>query len=426
MSWGPATFPPLMEAVVAPVSPQERSESLDILRGWAVFGIILADVDILFKITPGTDHVLNELHKVFVVDKFWPLFSFLFGLGFAMQITRAKSRGQDFLPLYRRRLLALLLFGLANALLLLHVWRGEILHRYALCGFLLLLFRKCSPRTLLLAAALCLLIPRVYDAVLAGTHLLRLGNPQTAAQAVQEEARREVKNRAWDAEYKRIAREGDYFALMKRRAQAFTRQFSSLRFYLRQLEFPFALFLIGLYAGRRQIFENLSANLPLVRRVMWWGLGLGLAGQAIWFVSEKLPNPAWPYFTQQAGSILEPFADAALSFFYATAVVLLSQHTGWRKFLAPLAAPGRMALTNYLLQSVAFAILCPRYAVGLFEQVRPAQAWGVALVIFGLELVISLWWLRRFRFGPSEWLWRALTYGKLQPMRIGHAHKEGK
>lgn len=400
------------------MAPQERIETLDILRGWAVFGIILADVDILFKITPGTDHVLNELHKLLVVDKFWPLFSFLFGLGFAMQITRAKSRGHDFLPLYRRRLLALLLLGLANALLLLQVWRGEILHRYALCGFLLLLFRKCSPRTLLLAAALCMLIPRVYDAVLAGTHLSRLGNPQTAAQAVREEARRMVESRAWDAQYDRIARQGDYFALMRQRTEGFTRNFSSFRFYLRQLEFPFALFLVGLYAGRRQIFESLPANLPLVRRVMWWGLGLGLVGQAVWFVSEKLPNPAWPYFTRQVGSLLEPFADAALSFCYAAAVVLLAQHSGWRKFLAPLAAPGRMALTNYLLQSVAFAILCPRYALGLFQQVRPAQAWGVAVVIFGFELLISLWWLARFRFGLAEWLWRTLTYGKLQPMRL--------
>ena len=403
---------------IRPVSPQERIETLDILRGWAVFGIILADVDILFKITPGTDHVLNELHNVFVVDKFWPLFSFLFGLGFAMQITRAESRGHDFVPLYRRRLLALLLFGLANALLLLHVWRGDILHRYALCGFLLLLFRRCSPRILLLAAALCLLTPRVYDAVLAGTHLLRLGNPQTAAQAVREEARREVESRAGDLEFERTGRQGDYFALMKLGAKSLAVNFSRFRFYLHQLRFPFALFLIGLYAGRRQIFENLSANLPLVRRVMWWGFGFGLVGQAVWFVSEKLPNPAWPYFTRQVGSLLEPFADAALSFAYAAAVVLLWQRSGWRKFLAPLAAPGRMAFTNYLLQSVAFAILCPRYALGLFEQVRPAQAWGVAVVIFGLELLISLWWLRWFRFGPAEWLWRTLTYGKLQPMRL--------
>jgi uncharacterized protein len=413
-----------MEAVVAPVSLQERIESLDILRGWAVFGIILADVDILFKITPGTDHVLNELHNVFVVDKFWPLFSFLFGLGFAMQITRAESRGHAFVSLYRRRLLALLLFGLANGLLLLQLWRGEILHRYALCGFLLLLFRKCSPRTLLLAAALCMLIPRVYDAVLDGRHLLRLGNPQTARQAVREKARRQVESRAYDAEFERVRRDGDYFALVKGRAHWSASQFSSFRFYLRQLQFPFALFLIGLYAGRRQIFENLPANLPLVRQVMWWGLGLGLVGQAIDFVSEKLPNPAWPYFTRQTGVILEPFADATLSFCYAAIVVLLAQHTGWRKFLAPLAAPGRMALTNYLLQSVAFAILCPRYALGLFEQVRPAQAWGVAVVIFGLQLLISWWWLRRFRFGPAEWLWRALTYGKLQPMRIQGAASE--
>ncbi len=418
MSSRPVPSPPHIEAVVAPVSPQQRIESLDILRGWAVFGIILADVDILFKITPGTDYVLNEMHKVFVVDKFWPLFSFLFGLGFAMQITRAESRGHDFLLLYRRRLMALLLFGLANGLLLLHAWRGEILHRYALLGFLLLLFRKCSNRTILLAAALCLLIPRVYDAALDGYRRLRLSNPHTVEQAVREEGQRQAESNAWDSQFERVRRQGDYFAGMKLRAEWLTVNYSSFRFFLHQLEFPFALFLVGLYTGHRRIFENLPANLPLVRGVMGWGLGLGVVGQAVWFVSEKLPNPAWPYFTRQVGSLLEPFADAALSFFYATAVVLLAQHSGWRTFLAPLAAPGRMALTNYLLQSVALAILCPRYALGLFEQLRPAQAWGVAVVIFGLQLLISLWWLGRFRFGPAEWLWRALTYGKLQPMRI--------
>ena len=402
---------------LAPVQATERIDALDILRGWAVFGIILADVDIFFKITPGTDHVLNALHNLFVVDKFWPLFSFLFGLGFAMQIARAESRGHAFVSLYRRRLLALLLFGLANGLLLLHAWRGEILVRYALCGFLLLLFRNCSPKTLLLAAALCMLTPRVYDAVLAGRHQYRLDNPQTAAQAVREEARRRAESRVWDGEFERARREGDYFALMKFRAKWWTVNFTSLRFYLHQLQFPFALFLIGLYAGRRQIFENLPANLPLVRQVMRWGLGLGLVGQAVEFVSEKLPNPAWPYFTRHAGSLLEPFADAALSFCYAAAVVLLAQHAGWRRFLSPLAAPGRMALTNYLLQSVAFAILCPVYALGLFQQVRPAPAWGIAVVIFGVQLLISVWWLPRFRFGPAEWLWRTLTYGKLQPMR---------
>lgn len=412
-----------VETPLAPVAPQERIETLDILRGFAVFGIIFADVDILFKITPGTDQVLNELHRVFIVDKFWPLFSFLFGLGFAMQITRADSRGQNLVSLYRRRLLALLLFGLANGLLLLQLWRGEILHRYALCGFLLLLFRRSSPRTLLLAAALCMLIPGVYAAVLDGRRALRLSDPQTATQAVQEEARRALASRADNAEYERIARHGDYFALMERRAYGSYRSYSSLRFYLHQLEFPFALFLVGLYAGRRQVFENLSANLPLIRQVMWWGLGLGLAGQGIWFVSEKLSNPAWPYFTRHAGSLVEPFADTALSFGYAAAVVLLVQRIPWKRVVSPMAAAGRMALTNYLLQSVALAVLCPRYALGLFEQVRPAHAWGVAVVIFGLQLLISLWWLRRFRFGPAEWLWRSAAYGQCQPMWLRRAQR---
>ena len=105
-----------------PIAAKERIEVLDVLRGFAIFGIILADVDITFfrdKTLTGVDHVLNQLHGVFVVDKFWPLFSFLFGLGFALQLLRAETRGARFLPVYLRRLFILLLFGLANLMLLL-------------------------------------------------------------------------------------------------------------------------------------------------------------------------------------------------------------------------------------------------------------------------------------------------------------------
>jgi uncharacterized protein len=403
-----------------PIAAKERIEVLDVLRGFAIFGIILADVDITFwdKTLTGVDHVLNQLHGVFVVDKFWPLFSFLFGLGFALQLLRAETRGARFLPVYLRRLFILLLFGLANLILLLHFYRGDVLHIYASLGFLLLLFRSRSPRTLLVVALVCLLLPRAQDAVATRRHDLRLANPATARFVVQEDAEEKAKWRALRQEIRQLRAQGTYRELTVRRTQQFLYWLARIENYYWWVGGIFPMFLLGLWVGRRRIFENLPAHLPFIRKVFWWGLGLGLVGQAIWFFSEEFSNPAWPYFTRQVGSLVEVFSDPALSFFYASSVILLAQREAWKKRLAPLAAVGRMALTNYLFQAVVFALILPSYGLGLYSKLTPLEAVGLALLIFATQTLLSMWWLRRFRFGPAEWLWRTLTYGKLQPMRV--------
>jgi uncharacterized protein len=108
----------------------------------------------------------------------------------------------------------------------------------------------------------------------------------------------------------------------------------------------------------------------------------------------------------------------ALCFFYAAALTLLAQRERWKIRLAPLAAVGRMALTNYLFQSLVFTTIFNSYGLGLYGKVGPALILALAVLIFTLQIPLSVWWLRRFRFGPAEWLWRTLTYGKLQPMRV--------
>lgn len=109
----------------------------------------------------------------------------------------------------------------------------------------------------------------------------------------------------------------------------------------------------------------------------------------------------------------------ALALWYASAVVLLVERPAWRRRLAPLAAAGRMALTNYLLQSLVCTTLFYSYGLGLYGRVGPAGGLLLTLAIFGGQLAFSAWWLRRFRFGPVEWLWRTLTYGRRQPLRDG-------
>ena len=107
--------------------------------------------------------------------------------------------------------------------------------------------------------------------------------------------------------------------------------------------------------------------------------------------------------------------------FYASAIVLLAQRETWKRRLAPLAAVGRMALTNYLLQTLICTSIFLGYGLGFYGTVGPAAGLVLTIVIYAFQVVFSVWWIGRFHFGPAEWLWRTLTYGKLQPMRLRRA-----
>lgn len=407
--------------VTGPVLPRERIEVIDILRGWAVFGIILADVDITHRILTPTDRAVEHLHILFVVDKFWPLFSFLFGLGFALQMLRAQARGVSFLRFFSRRLLVLLLFGVANCMLFLHLFRGDVIHIYALLGFVLLLFRHSSPRTILLAAFAFLLIPPLYDAAIEAARERRLTDPRTAPQMVAQLGQQQAERMAWRQRNRQAQSQGTYSELTTLTARNFLHWHARWDGYDWWVRGIFPMFLLGLYVGRRRILEKIPAHLPFIRKVFWWGMGLGLVSQSVRFFTENSPDPAWPLFTHLATSLFTAFGNPALSFGYASAIILLLQTERWRTQLAPLAAAGRMALSNYLFQSTFFVLFVPAYGLGLVQKVPPLAAAGVAFLIFAAELALSVWWMRRFRFGLLEWLWRTLTYGRIQPMRLAAA-----
>ena len=125
-----------------------------------------------------------------------------------------------------------------------------------------------------------------------------------------------------------------------------------------------------------------------------------------------------PFPTALLGDALTTIQPLALMLFYASAIVLLAQRAAWKKWLAPLAPVGRMALSNYLFQSLVYVTLFYRYGLGLEGTVGPALLTVLSIFIFVLQILLSRWWLTRFRFGPMEWLWRTLTYGKLQPLRV--------
>ena len=178
------------------------------------------------------------------------------------------------------------------------------------------------------------------------------------------------------------------------------------------------LFLIGLYAGRREFFPKLQTYLPFVRKALWWALALGVVGMLNRAGVFKLPELPGSYFSGFGEEGLQTIGNLGLSFFYAGALILLAQRHAWKSRLAPLAAVGRMALSNYLLQSLVCTTLFYSYGFGLFGKVRPAAGLALSVAIYSVQLPLSQWWLRHFRFGPLEWVWRSLTYGKPQTMRL--------
>jgi uncharacterized protein len=269
---------------------------------------------------------------------------------------------------------------------------------------LLLPFRARSPKTILLFAIALLLIPIALLPVQREVH------ERSFAHIVASNA----DYKALWGESLRIYSHGTFAEISLERARAVAWSLSWPISWLQIL----GLFLIGLYAGRREFFQQLQTYLPFIRKVLWWALAMGVVGMLSRAGVFKLPELLGPYLADVGGEVLETIGNLALSFFYASALILLAQRHAWKSRLAPLAAVGRMALSNYLFQSLVCTTLFYSYGLGLFGKVGPAAGLALSFAIYSVQVPLCVWWLRRFRFGPMEWVWRSMTYGKLQPMRM--------
>jgi len=393
---------------------------VDIVRGFSLFGVLLANMvwtTQWFALTSSQrtslptlelDIALNFLTYFLVDFKFYTLFAMLFGLGFAMQLSRTSNTDRSFLPVYIRRLSILFFIGIAHTFL---VWFGDILHIYAIVGFVLVLFHKLSDRAIL-RWAVCLalltsLMPVLHSIGL--TDLIALGAGDGMSTATRFSA----------------MTSGDWSDIV-RVNWSFTREEythieigfdSTLYLYLSVLW----KFLIGFVIGRRMLLQNADEHISVYRRVLPWAAVVGIAGNAYlavaaWFFDTSLPNQS-----SVPGSlswIMVEVSFFALSMAYLASIVILYAKPQWRKRLVFLAPVGRMALTNYLLQSVIIVFLFYGVGFNLLGKVGASVCVILSLVIFGCQIATSQWWLVRFRFGPMEWVWRCLTYGKKQPFQL--------
>ncbi len=330
---------------------------------------------------------------------------------------RATDRGVRFGPLYLRRLAGLFAIGLAHALLL---YAGDFIGNYALLGLPLFLFRNVRPRALLAWSAIVLLVPCL---IMAQGMLARpaaapaaqgeqAGAGQTPAptdetrqaQEARRQQRREAMQRRIDESVAVYGR-GTAAEIFRLRAREVVLQYSSLLFVGWKL---FAMFLVGLWCWRTGLVPALERRLPFVRRVLWISLLVGLAGCALGLYGERAAGGG---AALQFGAFVgQEFGAPALAIFYMAALVLLYFGGVARPLLDALAPVGRMAMSNYVFQSLVCALLFHSYGLGLFGRTSNLANVLIAVGVGVVQILLSGAWLRRFSFGPLEWLLRRFVY----------------
>lgn len=405
---------------MSPVNPRERSVILDALRGLALFGICLANFPefslytfqspevVSAMPTAGIDRVVRFLQYVFIDGKFYSLFSLLFGIGFSIIMSHSMEKGRDGTAVFYRRMGILALFGLLHLMLL---WSGDILLLYALTGFLLSLFRKVPDGKLLATAAVLVFCPVLMDIlkVLPGIRLDLAASVEGAVQYFNG------RSGITEGNFSRWLVDGEHYSdvLKFTLSGAFIRIQELLE--SNRVFKVLALFLLGLYVGRKGMYSNLKAHRGLMKKVCLYGFLAGLPLSFLYAAHALHLLGGGPV----AGAFLYAVSVIPLSLAYAAGFCLWSTRRREAPLFRMLAAPGRMALTNYIGQSVLGMVLFYGIGFRLGAQMGLVQVELVAAGVFLFQILFSHVWLKFCLFGPLEWGWRMLTYGVWLPLFRG-------
>jgi len=392
-----------------------------VLRGFAILGILFVNAPLflqpLASVTLGAGEagLLNRIAATATAalaeGKFFTLFSLLFGIGVAMQMRRADQKGGAFAPFFVRRMSLLLAIGAAHAVLL---WWGDILVYYALFGLLLIPLRRASARRAARLAIVVACVPIVLNVGLFGLTRLAAQTPdgrealQAGLQASITEAERS------SAAALEAYRGSDLGAMIAVRIDEWI--LSSTGIVLNGMAFlVVSMFLLGLAIGKSGLLADPARHLVTLRRARLGGFFVGAPATVAWLWIR--PESVYAFEVETVVSTAAFVVSApALSIAYAASLVLAAREPSHLRRMMPLAAVGRVALSAYLMQSVVMTTLAYGYGAGLFGRVGSAGALAIAVAILVVQVSIAAWWTRRFRFGPAEWLWRTLSYGRVQPL----------
>jgi len=401
-----------MDTRVDPLPISERIQTLDIVRGFALLGILIMNMPGFtnsFFIEADGSHLWTQpwdqgaelVRDMLFSGKFNSMFSLLFGIGFTIQLGRLQAREPArAVAIYVRRLIALLAFGLIHAMVF---WTGDVLHIYALLGFLLLLLRNVSNRTVYVLLALCLAYPAVSGII----RILVVTPEMVKADTMVFQA--------WEASNNAAYGHGSFLAAAAEHARELLFFYTYPRAIWGTVGFYVLMtttMLIGFLIGRNGLVRRIPELLPIIKRLQWWALGIGVVCALIFGVLGELNRAPGPSLVKIVISIAYVLCRLSLMMFYVLTIVRLAQLPAWQRIFEPIAAAGRMPLTNYLMQTAIATTIFYGWGFGLWGRMGPALGLVLAFaVFFVIQVPLSLWWLRRFDMGPMEWVWRYLTYG---------------
>ena len=395
----------------SPTPSNNRILHLDIFRGFAILGIFMVNIlvmntsflyrnDWIVENASSINDAAYWFLEMFFFSKFFPIFSFLFGIGVALQIRSLKAKKMDSTLFLFRRFTALFIFGMAH---LLFIWSGDILHLYAMFGFVLMLMYRANTTVILLSAILLFFFP-YFDDIYQYIIDFFSADPQS-------ELMRMYRN---DIAY--IKTNGSYSSDVSLRISEYAFFLNVVISFIIPIALTMAI--LGLYIVKKGIIDRIESFVHKIR--------IPFLIVFVVIVSYRFIFRYWilEHFNIEYGSLLSFFlwtiycvSEIMLSFAYLIIIVYLLKTKFWKKLLSPLKYVGRMAFTNYIMQSVIGYLIMQTF--GYYESFSPSQCILIVLIVFACQIPLSWFWLKYFKFGPLEWLWRCISYWKILPIKKG-------
>lgn len=414
--------------ILTPVQTKEREIFMDVLRGFAILGIFIANLAGFSwynesanatgpMLLPELDHKMSFLHHMFIEGKFYSIFSLLFGWGIALQIKRGVANGINPMPTIRRRLFFMLLLGAVHLL----IWPGDIVFFYALLAFILLPLRKFSNKTLLITGGILILSPILLYWLKMTWPVLNYPAELMVKTGIKVDGA--LMNIQSDEQFMKIMKEGTWFDQLKMNISGFFFRYNHL-FFVSRVPKVLGMFLIGYVIGRSDFFKNINQHKKLVYWVIGGGLAIGLV--ANYFLAYYMTNHMRDYFQLKTKGLYQTIAYALgvapLALAYVGIFMFSFQTTRGKKILSVFAPVGKMAFSNYIMHSLIGNFVFLGAGLGYMGQVGPVYYTLFGIGIFIIQIILSTIWLKYFNYGPVEWLWRSATYKKWQPMRKQNSH----
>lgn len=390
-----------------PIPVSERIHEIDGIRGFALLGILMMNImsfaspvmqdGMEMRVTERFTGQYNEwtifFINTFVTANFYTMFSFLFGLGFYIFLSRAEKKVQSTNVLFLRRIGMLLIFGILHGVLL---WYGDILWTYAVAGIFLLFFYRLSSRLNFIISTVILSVFTIFI-ILSAVMMFMMDLPEQGALPLWFDMTEAI-------------HDGGYGDIVAMNATFLGISLMNIVFVV---PIVIALFLLGLYAGQKGFFSHLKDDKmkSFINKVAVIGIGIGLPIKILtgYALTYQTTDTAWSFLALLANTLGGPLMSLG---YIALFLIVARKLPAIVKVLQPV---GQMALTNYIMQTVIMMIIF--YVFDLFNRVDAVYFIPIVLAVFIVQVICSYFWMKVFKFGPLEWIWRTVTYLKIMPIK---------